>query len=62
MKKLDRIGFVKYWAKFVRENPDEVWSKQQAVVINSQLKSKQLSRKQYLMIKEKAAEYKKTSR
>lgn len=50
MKKLDRKGFVLYWADFVRNSPDKVWSKQQATLINSLLKTKQMPRKQYLKI------------
>lgn len=35
----DRLNFVKYWAKYIRENPDKKWSKQQNIIINSQIKS-----------------------
>ena len=35
----ERIGFIKYWADFVKNNPDMLWSKGQAELINSQLDS-----------------------
>ena len=51
--KEDRMNFVEYWAEFVRDNKDEVWSKQQNLMINSMLKTaKQFSRKEYLELKE----------
>lgn len=53
--KEDRMNFVKYWADFVKNNPDEVWSKQQNVLINSQIKNakySKLSRKDYLNLKD----------
>jgi hypothetical protein len=33
----ERINFVKYWADYVRIHPDEEWSRQQNIIINSQL-------------------------
>ena len=50
----DRINFIKYWADFVRNNPDEVWSRQQNVLINSQIQNARhvkMSRKDYLNLK-----------
>ena len=38
----DRINFVKYWANYIRTHPDEEWSKQQNMLINSQLKNKEV--------------------
>ena len=35
--KEDRESFIKYWAAYMRSVPDEEWSEQQNVVINSQL-------------------------
>ena len=35
----DRILFVKYWANFVKSNPDKKWSKGQARLIDSQFQS-----------------------
>jgi|SaaInlStandDraft_5_1057022.scaffolds.fasta_scaffold231107_2 hypothetical protein len=49
--KMKRKEFVKYWADFVKKNPDEEWSRQQNIVINSQLNNSKLTRKQYMKIK-----------
>ncbi len=52
----ERMNFVEYWAEFVRSNQDEVWSKQQKLLIDSQIKNAQsfkISRKDYLKIKKK---------
>lgn len=49
-----RLNFVEYWADFVRNNPDEVWSEQQNKLIDMQLdnsKNFKMSRKDYLEIK-----------
>lgn len=35
----DRIGFVHQWAAYVHSHPDQVWSKQQNVIINAALQS-----------------------
>ena len=35
----DRIWFVKFWAEYVKNNPDEVWSKGQTNLIDSQFQS-----------------------
>lgn len=35
----DRMNFVRYWAEYVRTHDDEDWSKQQKVIIDSQLES-----------------------
>ena len=54
--KEDRINFVDYWADFVKKNPDKVWSKQQNILINSQIKNarnSKISIKFYLEIKRK---------
>ena len=50
----DRMWFVKYWAEYVRTHPDKEWSRQQNVIINSQIQNArgiELSPKQYLKIK-----------
>jgi hypothetical protein len=52
--KEDRMWFVEYWANFVRNNPDKVWSEQQRVLIDSQIqgaRSIKLTPQQYLKIK-----------
>tara|TARA_Y100000310_G_scaffold327446_1_gene393830 strand:+ start:11607 stop:11831 length:225 start_codon:yes stop_codon:yes gene_type:complete len=54
MNNEDRLWFVKYWANYVRTHPDKEWSKQQNVIINSQIQSAKackLTPKQYLKIK-----------
>jgi len=33
------MNFVDYWADFVRNNDDEIWSKQQNKLIDSQIQS-----------------------
>ena len=51
-----RMNFVEYWAEFVKNNPDKVWSKQQNLLIDSQIKNAQnfkISRKDYLEMKKK---------
>ena len=50
------MNFVEYWVEFIRNNPDKVWSKQQKVLIDSQIKNAQsfkMSRKDYLEMKKK---------
>ena len=37
--KEDRLNFVKFWAKYVKTHKDKEWSRQQNVLINSQLQS-----------------------
>lgn len=34
-----RIEFVKQWAEYVKNHPDEEWSEQQNLIINSQLET-----------------------
>ena len=50
----ERMNFVEYWANYVKTHDDKVWSRQQNILINSQLQSAQasfLTREQYLKIK-----------
>ena len=52
----DRLNFVRYWAEYVRTHDDADWSRQQNVLINSQLqsaKTQPLSKQAYLKMKEK---------
>jgi len=35
----ERMEFVELWAEYVRTHPDKNWSKQQKVIVDSQLKS-----------------------
>ena len=37
--KEDRLNFVKFWAEYVRTHSDEEWSRQQNILINSQIKN-----------------------
>ncbi|MFB6099649.1 MAG: hypothetical protein ABEK16_00095 [Candidatus Nanohalobium sp.] len=37
--KEQRKEFIKLWAEYVRNHPDEEWSRQQNKIINSQLES-----------------------
>ncbi|MBS3150949.1 hypothetical protein J4443_01040 [Candidatus Woesearchaeota archaeon] len=56
--KKGRMSFVEYWADFVKNNPDRVWSRQQKLLINSQIKNAQnfrLSKKDYLELKKEIA-------
>ena len=33
----DRINFIKFWANYIKTHSDEEWSKQQNIVIDSQV-------------------------
>lgn len=49
-----RIGFVRYWAEYVRNNSDEVWGRQQSILINAMMhnaKYFQSSPEEYLKLK-----------
>ena len=37
--KEDRMNFVEYWAEYVKTHPDEEWSKQQKILIDSQIQN-----------------------
>ena len=50
----ERINFVRYWANYIKSVPDRVWSRQQNILINSQLQNAKyfkLSPKDYLEMK-----------
>ena len=52
--KEDRMNFVEYWANYVRTHSDEEWSRQQNIVIDSQIqnaRNSKLSAEEYLKIK-----------
>ncbi len=52
--KEDRMNFVEYWADFVRTHSDQAWSRQQNIIINSQMQNARhypLTPEQYLTIK-----------
>jgi hypothetical protein len=35
---IERLGFINFWAEYVKTHPDKEWSKQQNMLINSQIK------------------------
>lgn len=43
--KEDRINFVKYWANYVKTHSDKEWSRQQKILIDSQIKNAREFRK-----------------
>lgn len=50
----ERMNFIEYWADYVRTHSPMDWSRQQNVIINSQLQSARavkLTPRQYLEIK-----------
>ncbi len=47
----ERMEFVVFWAKYVRTHPAKDWSHQQNVIINSNLKSANMTKEQYLKMK-----------
>ncbi len=47
----ERLAFVRYWAKYIRENPNEKWSRQQVMLINSIMRSADKNPKTYLKMK-----------
>ncbi|KXA90708.1 hypothetical protein AKJ62_00025 [candidate division MSBL1 archaeon SCGC-AAA259D14] len=47
----EREEFIHKWAKFVREHTDKEWSKQQNVIINSSLKSAEMTREEFFKMK-----------
>lgn len=42
----ERLWFINYWANYVKTNPDEDWSQQQKVLIDSQIKGAQSLKKE----------------
>jgi len=51
--KEDRIWMIRYWAQYVKNNSDQDWSKQQAILINSIIQNltKKEKRKRNTLIK-----------
>jgi len=33
----ERLKFIDFWANYIKTHPDKVWSKQQNVIIDSQI-------------------------
>jgi len=48
----ERLKFVDFWAKYVLEHDDRIWSRQQNVIINSCLRHSSMSKEQYLAMKQ----------
>jgi hypothetical protein len=49
--KKERRSFVRKWAEYVRTHDDKEWSRQQNVIINSSLKSANMTREQFFKMK-----------
>lgn len=47
----ERLKFVDFWSKYVLEHDDKVWSRQQNKIINSCLRSADMTKEVYLSIK-----------
>lgn len=47
----ERMDFVRLWAKYVREHDDKDWSRQQNVIVNSALRSADMTKEEYLHMK-----------
>ena len=47
----ERLKFVDVWSKYVLEHTDREWSRQQNVIINSCIRSADITREEYLHIK-----------
>ena len=47
----ERMNFVDLWSKYVLEHDDKVRSKQQNIIINSNLKSANMTKEEYLKMK-----------
>ena len=47
----ERMEFIDRWSEYVMTHPDKVWSKQQNKIINSCLKSADISKEDYLKLK-----------
>lgn len=50
-KSNQRMGFVEFWANYVKRTPNEIWSKQQADFINSVLRGANVDKELYLKVK-----------
>lgn len=47
----ERFNFIDLWSKYVLDHEDKVWSAQQNKIINSCLRSSNISKKDYLKLK-----------
>ena len=48
----ERMDFVDQWAEYVNTHEDKEWSRQQNIIINSQLQSAHMSKEQFLHMKQ----------
>ena len=39
IEQLDKDWFIKFWANYIKKNPNKVWSSQQKMLIDSQLQN-----------------------
>ena len=46
-----RLEWVRYWTDYMKKNSNEVWSRQQADLINSVMRSADISPENYMKIK-----------
>lgn len=54
MRLKTRMDFVEYWAEYVRTHSGKDWSKQQNIIVNSQLNNNiGLTKEEYLKLKSK---------
>jgi len=47
----ERLNFVRFWARIVRETDPSYWSQQQKIIIDSALKSAYQNKELYLKVK-----------
>ncbi len=40
---IERLEFIKFWANYIKTHPDEEWSRQQNLIINSQIESSSIN-------------------
>lgn len=48
----ERMQFVEKWAEYVKTHSDKDWSKQQNIIINSNLKSASMTKEQFFKMKD----------
>ncbi len=48
-----RLEFVRFWARYVKETPNHIWSTQQTMLINAVLQTANQNVEDYLRVKQK---------
>ena len=48
---MNRKDFIKFWAAYVRKNPDKKWSREQNVVVDGNIDSASMTVEQFLKMK-----------